>query len=250
MEKTNYSGLVAYVGDVASQYDADRITEEMWGLENAWLANTLGGLDPKSSVLDLPVGTGRFMELYQKLCFDNVIGIDASVDMLSMAEKKKEKYNHNIELMTGRSDAINFPDNTIDYILCFRLFHLLPNDVKRKTLNEFARVVKKSVFLHVYTNILVPDEPAVNGSNSVPVFSFAKKVKAKVAFLLQNLKIKLQSENLKVEETPWVHIDNYPCGMHELNMMITEAGFFIKEVEIIGAETRSPAKIFRLETFQ
>lgn len=242
----NYSGFSAYVGDIARSYDDDRISEEMWRLEDSWLTEFLSNIPKDSAVVDLPVGTGRFIDLYKKLNLLKVTGIDASKDMIAVAEQKKILCKHPIDLIQGSSESINLADKSVNYLVCFRLFHLLPNNSKSETLKEFARVVNGLVLLHVYTNILIPDEP-LNKTAAVSKSNFIKVLLSKVLTIGTRLKMLFHGVDPKAkEQTPWAHIQNYPCGFNQLDNMIRQAGLKIENISLIGESTRSPARIYLL----
>ena len=90
-----------YRGRKAATYEKIRKKQERWDLENAAVEQFVHAVHPRS-VLDVPVGTGRFFELYERLDFiKKVTGVDCSEEMLALARKKKEFKNSNITLTVG-----------------------------------------------------------------------------------------------------------------------------------------------------
>lgn len=80
-------GANKYFGDIAAGYDAKRDTSPKWTIEQTIIERMLSELQEGSTVLDCPVGTGRFLPCYvaNKLKF---IGMDRSGDMLVQSALK------------------------------------------------------------------------------------------------------------------------------------------------------------------
>lgn len=79
-------------------------------------------------ILDVGCGTGFVAQLYPNY---DLTGIDISEDMLKLNPHKWIK---------APAEAIPFPDNTFDYVICRSLLHHL--EVPAKGLAEMARVLK------------------------------------------------------------------------------------------------------------
>jgi ubiquinone/menaquinone biosynthesis C-methylase UbiE len=80
-------GANKYFGDIAAGYDAKRDTSPKWTIEQQIIERMISELPEGSTVLDCPVGTGRFLNCYiaNKLRF---IGMDRSGDMLVQSALK------------------------------------------------------------------------------------------------------------------------------------------------------------------
>lgn len=76
-----------YRGRKAATYESIRKKQERWDIENKAVEQFLTQLQPRS-VLDVPVGTGRFFKLYKKLKVERVAGVDVSDEMLMLARKR------------------------------------------------------------------------------------------------------------------------------------------------------------------
>ncbi len=73
-----------YTGATAENYDAQRIGTAKWEFEQ----RAVEALLPQcATLLDAPVGTGRFLDLYFARDID-ATGLDVSMDMLKVAESK------------------------------------------------------------------------------------------------------------------------------------------------------------------
>lgn len=81
------TGARKYVGDVAAGYDAKRENSAKWRAEQATIEDIIDRLPEQSSVLDIPVGTGRFIPAYERNGH-KWTGIDLSGDMLTEAGAK------------------------------------------------------------------------------------------------------------------------------------------------------------------
>jgi hypothetical protein len=75
------NGSRKFRGSVAAGYDDKREPTDKWKVEQRIIEGMLAELPAKSSVLDCPVGTGRFLRCYVKNQLD-FIGMDLSGDML------------------------------------------------------------------------------------------------------------------------------------------------------------------------
>ncbi len=76
-----------YSGRVAREYEAQRSGQWEWTAEHDAVARWLDGAPRGSTVLDAPVGTGRFLELYAERGL-RCLGVDCSADMLAIAAAK------------------------------------------------------------------------------------------------------------------------------------------------------------------
>jgi len=75
-----------YIGAMAANYETKRKKQLRWHQENQIVEQMLTTLGTKT-VLDVPVGTGRFLPLYRTLKLKGW-GIDSSEEMLAQARKK------------------------------------------------------------------------------------------------------------------------------------------------------------------
>src|SRR3990167_5525647 len=73
-ELLKQSGAGKYNGAIAKGYDAKREDSEKWKAEDRIMRGMLTDLPRGTSVLDVPVGTGRFIPFYEEFGF-NVLGL-------------------------------------------------------------------------------------------------------------------------------------------------------------------------------
>ena len=120
-----------YLGKGASEYDNQRKGNKRWQMEHEITERFLAEHSGKS-VLDLPVGTGRFLGLYKKFGM-SVFGVDRSSDMLLESQSAAEIYDlTDLALVLG--DAVNFNPRKLesDIVVCTRFLNWLPSDLARK----------------------------------------------------------------------------------------------------------------------
>lgn len=75
---------LAYTGKKAFQYEAKRAHTGKWKKENAAVSKLLEQCAPES-IVDIPIGTGRFLQLYGNKI---VYGRDLSQDMLDISRER------------------------------------------------------------------------------------------------------------------------------------------------------------------
>lgn len=137
-----------YCGAKATEYDAKRVTQQKWHDENEIVAEMMRGAT--GSVLDVPVGTGRFLPIYKSLRLV-VTGVDASTDMLKEARKKASRRDR---LFQGDATKMDFAEQReFDTVVCVRLLHLMKQDDALKILGEILRVADKRVILTVQLGV-------------------------------------------------------------------------------------------------
>jgi ubiquinone/menaquinone biosynthesis C-methylase UbiE len=81
------NGAEKYHGPIAEGYDAKREKDPKWICEQRIITQMLSDLPKGSTILDCPVGTGRFLDFYKTKGFQ-FIGADLSGDMLVQSALK------------------------------------------------------------------------------------------------------------------------------------------------------------------
>ena len=111
------------------------------GIDKLWrrkLVNLIGINRPKL-ILDVATGIADLAIAETRLQPDKIIGVDISEKMLDVGREKIKKYP-NIELQTGDSENLQFPENTFDAVSVsfgVRNFENVPAG-----LSEMRRVLK------------------------------------------------------------------------------------------------------------
>ena len=142
-----------YYGQIAKTYDAVREGSDRWHMEQRTVESILEAIHP-SSLLDLPFGTGRFIEVHQRLQY-RWIGVDISEEMLNIAREKDVKSSTG-NLFVGNATALELGNDEVDTSLCIRLLNLLTHDQASQVLGELSRVSQNWV---VFGARIYPDSP-------------------------------------------------------------------------------------------
>lgn len=123
--------------------------------ESTLLKHTLNNhFQPGGTVLDLPCGTGRLLDVYSEGGFI-VTGCDISEKMLAHARRRFENDQH-FRFQTANAEALPFEDNTFDYLVSFRFVLHLPRKIRRKVLAEMVRVTRQTLAVNFYFNYPTP----------------------------------------------------------------------------------------------
>jgi ubiquinone/menaquinone biosynthesis C-methylase UbiE len=133
-----------YQGSVATEYDAKRVTQKLWKAENEAVEDFLTGVT--GTVLDIPVGTGRYLGLYEKMGV-KVVGRDVNEDMLAEARKK----HPGADLAVADVLALDMADKSIETIVCVRLLNLLSETEMQQALAELQRVASQRIIMTLRT---------------------------------------------------------------------------------------------------
>jgi ubiquinone/menaquinone biosynthesis C-methylase UbiE len=145
-----YDGYTKYDAQVAESYDQDRRNEDHWQTEQLFV-ETETAKGRLGRVLDLPVGTGRFLQYYKSA--DEIFGVDISPHMLEMATRRLDELTiPRARLIVGDALSLPYEDSYFDTVVCFRLAHLLPPEVLPKLFLELARVSRGRILLQVYAS--------------------------------------------------------------------------------------------------
>ncbi len=138
-----------YHGRMASTYDSTREGERQWESEQRIVEDLLAGFPRGTSVLDVPVGTGRFLAACVRSGF-NITGVDSSSSMLSNAREKVDP-GAAVRLEEGRIYSLPFPDGSFDVVVCIRFMDWVAGDDFRRALAELARVTRNAIIVYIPT---------------------------------------------------------------------------------------------------
>jgi hypothetical protein len=138
--------LPAYVGARARTYEAIRARQPEWHAEQACVDRWLQALPVGSTtILDAPVGTGRFLSCYAAQGL-RCVGVDCSADMLAEARRKG----------TGaaliRGDLRALPLQAVDVAVCMRFANWLSPVALQIALYELARVAQREILIGIATD--------------------------------------------------------------------------------------------------
>lgn len=216
------SGDVAYTVDVAASYERDRFGERLWQLEDRYMLDSLAAISSDENVLDIPVGTGRFISAY-KVSQVDATGVDISPAMLAEARLKDPEGI--VKLYLGDARSLPFPDDAFSHTFCWRLTHLLPLELLGPVTSELARVTKQKVFVEA----LVHD--------SWHYLLTLKLVGERILrFLTRNSRA----------ASPWTSIKTYSHKESELLQAFAEHGLTVLAKDVLGNYGTLRVKIYVL----
>lgn len=105
---------------------------------------------PGQRILDLGCGTGTLTILVKAACpGSEVVGLDADSEILTMARRKAEASNAEVQFDEGLSTELSYDDASFDRVLSTLFFHHLTGAEKRRTAAEVTRVLRPAGELHV-----------------------------------------------------------------------------------------------------
>jgi ubiquinone/menaquinone biosynthesis C-methylase UbiE len=164
------SGAAKYVGAIASGYDAKRVNDAKWTVEQAIIEGWLNDLPEGSVILDAPIGTGRFLETYARKRFD-VYGLDKSPDMLNQTLMKVQQRTDGFSIKLGLGDVMrcSLPDKSVDASLNIRISRWLSPDENVVMMKEMQRVCRKAIIWtarvegHIHSRTVELFESALDG---------------------------------------------------------------------------------------
>lgn len=100
--------------------------------------------------LDVACGTGTGLQCLLGAGVKGlVLGVDASRDMLRVAQRRLSRVGRRQCLTVGMGEALPYPTDSIDCVLSVLALHHLPSEVKRATLLEMHRVLRSGGMIAV-----------------------------------------------------------------------------------------------------
>jgi len=160
MRRNRYPAKAHYQqSQVADQYDSERFSS--WHgklahkMEHLALKYAIDHFFPKGgTLLDVPCGTGRLLELYRGGTF-RVFSADISEEMLSIA-RRRFAGDPTFSFHQCDVERLPFRDNALDYLVSFRLMCHLPKDIRRTVLSEMLRVTSDILAVNYHFDVNTP----------------------------------------------------------------------------------------------
>lgn len=144
-ERDHYSYAIYADPATASTFDARRfggpIGEMVAAQQAAVLLDFLGPLDGRT-VIDVGTGTGRGAFLLAS-AGAQVVGVDASAEMLAVARGRLSGHTGQIEFREGDAHRLDFPDRSFDAAVSLRVIMHTPR--WRACIAELCRVARQTV---------------------------------------------------------------------------------------------------------
>lgn len=117
----------------ADNYEHWQAGKPRWIREDGAVRDFLYGMT--GTVLDVPVGTGRFADLYCTMGL-RAVGVDMSEPMMKKARARGMECEH------GDILSLRYPDRCFDCAVCVRLLNHLTVDEAVTAINGLFRVVR------------------------------------------------------------------------------------------------------------
>jgi ubiquinone/menaquinone biosynthesis C-methylase UbiE len=114
-------------------------------------------------LLDAGCGTARFLD-FVKQSWPRLptLGFDMSETYIAEAKRHLQRWGW-ISLLVAKAEAIPLPNESQDAVTSIFMFHELPPQVRRTSLREFARVLKRGGRLVIVDSLQLGDEPDYDG---------------------------------------------------------------------------------------
>jgi ubiquinone/menaquinone biosynthesis C-methylase UbiE len=160
----DYPAAKKYLGGVAEGYLQRRENHPTWIWEQSQVQSFVEKHPAGLTVLDVPLGTGRYVPLYVQAGW-KVLGCDISKDMVAEAERTLgPDVVRQAEFRVSPAEHLPWPDRSIDVIVSSRFIQWLPElHHVDKVIAEFGRVGKSELFLQLRIPAEVKVRPAVPG---------------------------------------------------------------------------------------
>lgn len=145
---SGYAAKSRYRGATAEAYNAVRSGHAKWRRELEIMDTVAAGLETSASVLDVPIGTGRFTPSF-KAGNHPILGVDISRDMLLETRSRAEGPEGVTQLLVGDAETLPLRDGSLDYVVCMRLLNWVSLDILRQLTAEFLRVSRRGLILEI-----------------------------------------------------------------------------------------------------
>lgn len=141
-----------YTREVAAQYETLRQNDRYWAWENDVVDHCLRAFHVDEKIVDCPVGTGRFMDIYGRHGLQ-VLGIDISRDMLNEASKKVAAtgLEGQVELIQADASTLALDHPVAKALVCFRLLHLISDKGLDEVVRGLTAIPSQYIFLQVFS---------------------------------------------------------------------------------------------------
>ncbi|MBS4033661.1 MAG: class I SAM-dependent methyltransferase [Ignavibacterium sp.] len=138
-----------YYKETAKKYLQRRQGSAKWEKEQGVVKEFLKYFADGSRVLDIPFGTGRFVDLYldKKM---SIYGLDISKDMVDVArEVLGEKFSHCSVIIADATKPLPYEDDYFDAVVSWKFIKFFRYDIAKKILIEIRRVLKDKLIINV-----------------------------------------------------------------------------------------------------
>lgn len=139
----------SFYGDQAADYDTKREGQQYWDDQQRIAEELLAEFPDSISVLDVPFGTGRFVEAYNRKRMQ-VSGLEISEDMVQAARDRRGDAMEGYDVRVGDARALPWPDNSFDLVMSYRFLSSIISIADQEVvLRELARVTKDAAIMDI-----------------------------------------------------------------------------------------------------
>lgn len=191
--------------------------------EKAWksaLYKELGKGDKK--ILDVGTGNGSLALALAELGHD-LVGIDISEEMLSVAKEKAEERKLDIDFRIGDAESLSFDEESFDAVVSRVVLWTLLNP--KKALKEWNRVLRPNGTVYVF--VTNPDKRRGE---------IERKIKENLGYLLISL---LEGEN------GWKR--DYSSGIREELPLAYPNSSILEKIELLRKEGFKDVSVFKMD---
>lgn len=152
----------SYYGDAAALYEDERQGKAYWDDQQKVAVEMLSEYPDGITVLDVPFGTGRFVDDYVAKDM-KVLGLEASPEMVAAAIAKRPEAADRCDVTIGDARSLPYEDNSVDLVMCFRfLSEIISFEDAKTVIREIHRVTRKDAILdlgHRDTSLVAKRRP-------------------------------------------------------------------------------------------
>jgi ubiquinone/menaquinone biosynthesis C-methylase UbiE len=149
----------SYYGGTAQKYFEERSSNGDWQKEQSIISNFLSKEFEGLTVLDVPFGIGRFVDMYLRNGMQ-VYGLDISEDMIAASKNHLGDSFNNCKISIGSAICMPYENDFFDLIVCTRFLQHLRPDTAKIVLSELHRVAKFNSKVILNVNIHSNNKPS------------------------------------------------------------------------------------------
>jgi ubiquinone/menaquinone biosynthesis C-methylase UbiE len=137
----------SYYNKTAKNYIKIRKESKEWQSEQKIVEELINQLPDGINVLDIPFGTGRFVDFYLNKKM-NIYGLEISEAMIGAAKEALEDSFNKCEIRIGdATEKLPYDDNFFDLVVCLRFLKFFPYNTAKEIITEIYRVTKSRVII-------------------------------------------------------------------------------------------------------
>lgn len=142
------AGRVRYTETAATRYQHRKTSKHT--AEMALVQRALSRV-PTGTMLDIPCGGGRVSIVMSKLGYA-VTAADLSPSMVRIAGEATRAANIPVPVHERDLQALDYPPESFDAAICFRLFHHFSDpNIRARTVAELCRVARRHVLISYFS---------------------------------------------------------------------------------------------------